>query len=190
MSKDKSNLMMDKMWIKSKRRTFENCYFFAMTISLTSFLIVVIGKMMKDDLSGVVMKIGAAEVLMVFLMVVFVKLGACCKWKQDLIVFMVNIVDMVYMFLGIPQLIAFIFAIIEVVKDQQDGDLYILFMSTFAPWIFSTYFDYVTFNTDTYNLHGLNTIEAPKTKSKSGGPGLNNASATSSYGSTSQIPKV
>ena len=62
MSKDESNLMMDKMWIKSKRRTFENCYFFAMTISLICFLILMIGKMFNDvemdDQTAVILKCG------------------------------------------------------------------------------------------------------------------------------------
>ena len=48
MPKDESNLMMDKIWIKSKRRTIENCYFFAMAISLICFLILIIGKMFID----------------------------------------------------------------------------------------------------------------------------------------------
>ena len=150
MSKDKSNLMMDKMWIKSKRRTFENCYFFAMTISLTSFLIVVIGKMMKDDLSGVVMKIGAAEVLMVFLMVVFVKLGACCKWKQEWIICVMPILVFFWFF----SCIVFMLAIMQMVKHQHEVHVDILFMSSLVPWSFAIYFGYVTFNTDTYNLRG------------------------------------
>ena len=217
MSKEESNLMMDKMWINSKRRTFENCYFFAMTISLTGFLILMIGKIFNDvemdDQTRDILKCGVGNVLMVLLMVVFVKLGACCKWKQEWIIYIMNILAL----FGVFSFIGFMLAIMQMVKHKHDIHVDILFMSQLVPWTFAIYFVYITFNTDTYNLHGSIRIEAPnsgvrsehaacghnckvksksggagnnKTKSKSGGAGLKKASATSSYGSTSQLSQV
>ena len=154
LSKDENNLMMDKMWIKSKRRTFENCYFFAMTISLTSLLIVMIGKIFNDvemdDQTAVILKCGAGSVLMVLLMVVFVKLGACCKWKQEWIICVMPILVFFWFF----SCIVFMLAIMQMVKHQHEVHVDILFMSSLVPWSFAIYFGYVTFNTDTYNLRG------------------------------------
>ena len=212
MSKEESNLMMDKIWINSKRRTFENCYFFAMTISLICFLILMIGKIFNDvemdDQTRDILKCGVGNVLMVLLMVVFVKLGACCKWKKEWIICIMPIL----VFFGFFSCIAFMLAIMQMVKHQHEINVDILFMSSLVPWSFAIYFGYVTFNTDTYNLRGsLNANVGSehaacghnckvksksggagnnKTKSKSGGAGLKKASATSSYGSTSQLSQV
>ena len=207
MSKDESNLMMDKMVINSKRRTFENCYFFAMTISLTSLLIVMIGKIFNDvemdDQTRDILKCGVGSVLLVLLMVILVKLWALCNRKRELIVDY-YIIIILGMSVGFGY-VAFMLVIAQMVEHQHIIQFDILFMSSLVPWSFAFYVGYVTFNTDTYNLHGSIRIEAQnagvgsehaacghncKAKSKSGGAGLNRANATSSYGSTSQLSQV
>ena len=146
--------MMDKMWIKSKRRTFENCYFFAMTISLTGFLILMIGKIFNDvemdDQTRDILKCGVGSVLLVLLMVILVKLGAFCNRKRELFVCIIAIFGTS---VGIAY-IAFMLTILQMVEHQHVLQIDILFMSLLVPWSFAIYFGYVTFNTDTYNLRG------------------------------------